>query len=399
MKVYQVNSVCGFGSTGRIALEIAGTLAATGQQCRIGYGRGHCDDPRTFCFEKSWEVKAHGLLSRLTDRQGFYSAAATRRLIRDIRAYAPDVIHLHNLHGYYLHLPTLFSFLRNYGVPVVWTLHDCWAFTGHCAHYDHAGCDKWKTGCFACPQKGQYPASRLLDNSRKNYADKKKLFSGIPNLTVVTPSHWLAEQVSHSFLQEYPIVPIYNGIDLEVFHPGEGDIRGKYGLDGREIVLGVANAWDERKGLSDFIALEPMLSPEYQLVLVGLTAEQKRTLPKQITGILRTDSVAELAQLYSAAEVYVNLSVEETMGLTTVEAMACGTPVVTYDRTAVPEVVDPACGQVVCAGKIADVADAIAKTDKQSVSDLCVVAAAKFDKRKKYQEYLFLYEKQKGNGT
>lgn len=396
MKVYQVNSVCGFGSTGRIALEIADTLSAAGHECRIGYGRGQCADVRSFCFEKPWEVNAHALISRMTDRQGFYSAGATRRLIRDITAYAPDIIHLHNLHGYYLHLPTLFSFLRTYGAPVVWTLHDCWAFTGHCAYYDHAGCSKWQTGCSSCPQKGQYPASRLLDNSKKNYHDKKSLFTGIPDLTIVTPSHWLADQVSRSFLQEYPIVPIYNGIDLDVFRPGEGNIREKYGLDSRKIVLGVANAWDERKGLSDFLALEPLLPRNFQLVLVGLQPEQLSKLPKQITGILRTDSVAELAQLYSAAEVYVNLSVEETMGLTTVEAMACGTPVVTYDRTAVPEVVDPACGRVVHAGKITDVADAIAKTDKQSVSGLCIAAAAKFDKREKYQEYLFLYQKQKG---
>lgn len=389
MKVYQINSVCGFGSTGRIALDIADTLAANGDECRIGYGRGNCADSRAFRFESDFEIKLHGSISRLTDRQGFYSTAATKRLIADIQQYDPDIIHLHNIHGYYLNADILFRFLRNYNRPVVWTLHDCWAFTGHCAYYSFAGCNRWKDGCHHCPQKKSYPASLLMDRSARNYQQKEKLFSSLPNLTIVTPSDWLRGQVSKSFLHRYPSVTIYNGIDLNVFTPKKADILEKYDLTDKKIVLGVANVWEPRKGLQDLTALSLLLPDEYQVVVVGLNGAQIEQLPKNMIGIQRTETAEELAQIYSAAHVYVNTSYEETMGLTTVEALACGTGVVVYDQTAVPEVITNECGAVVPAGDISKLKDAVCNA--AFLETACIEQSKNFEKNAQYSKYIALY--------
>lgn len=392
MRIFQVNSVCGTGSTGRIALDLKRFAEQNGHECQIAYGRGFCNEPGCIKIANQPEFYLHTALSRITDRQGFYSKAATRRLIRAIQAFLPDVIHLHNIHGYYLNLPLLFNFLKAYEKPVVWTLHDCWAFTGHCAYYSYAGCDKWKTACQNCPQKGEYPASKLLDRSAKNFAQKKQLFTALKNLTLATPSAWLAEQVKYSFLNKYPVQVLPNGIDLKAFKPTTGNFVKPLGLNGQKIVLGVANIWEPRKGLPDFLKLASLLPDEYRVVLVGLSAEQCRTLPKNIVGLTRTDNIQQLAELYTAAAVYVNFSVEETMGLTTVEAMACGTPVVTYDQTAVPEVVDSNCGKVVPAGNIEEACRAVEMYSAQDLSTVCIEKAAQFEKELKYSEYLKLYQ-------
>lgn len=394
MKVYQINSVCGYGSTGKIVLDLADALQANGDECRIAYGRGLCQDPRAFRFATDLGVKLHGVLSRITDRQGFYSDSATRRLIADIKAYAPDVIHLHNLHGYYLNVQTLFQFLKRYRKPIVWTLHDCWAFTGHCAYYSFAGCNRWKEGCHHCPQRKAYPSSLLLDQSLKNYRQKKELFASVADMTIITPSFWLQEQVKHSFLGHCQVETIYNGINLDIFSPDEGNVREKYSFGNKKIVLGVANIWEPRKGLQDLLSLSKRLPGEYQLVLVGLSDEQIAHLPGNVIGISRTQSTAELAQLYSAAHVYVNTSYEETMGLTTVEALACGTSVVVYDQTAVPEIVSAECGTVVAAGDIDQLCKAICSASFQA--DACIAHSKQFEKKQQYAKYVTLYHKVSG---
>lgn len=394
MKVYQINSVCGFGSTGRIALDLANALQANGDSCRIGYGRGTCDDPRAFRFASDLDVKLHGVLSRVTDRHGFYSKAATMRLIADIEAYAPDVIHLHNLHGYYLNISTLFGFLKEYGRPVVWTLHDCWSFTGHCAHFDYIKCDKWLTGCEKCPQKRRYPASVIADNSRRNYTDKKRLFTSILNLTLVTPSVWLSQLVKQSYLQNANIHCIPNGIDLSVFHPVASDVKTRLGIENRKIVLGVASVWDDRKGLDDFVALSGILPEDYQIVLVGLTQQQKALLPENILGILRTGSARELAELYSAADMFVNPTYEDTFPTTNLEALACGTPVITYRSGGSPEAIAHDCGHVI--DKQADLSQNVQQL-KDAICNLsaarriCAEQGAKYDKEQQFMQYISLY--------
>ena len=392
MRVLQLNSTCGVGSTGKIAVDIYKALENQGDECLIAYGRGNAPKGvRSYKIGSDFSVKLHGILSRLTDRHGFYSYFPTKRLVNQIKKYNPDIIHLHNIHGYYLNLPVLFKYLSKAEIPVVWTLHDCWAFTGHCAYFSFADCNRWKDGCYSCPQKKSYPTSILADNSRLNYKNKNKLFGSIKNLYLVTPSYWLEGLVKESFLKNHPVTTIYNGIDLSVFKPTKGDLRKHYGLENKKIILGVANIWEERKGLKDFYRLNQMLSDDYNIVLVGLSKEQKATLPEGIIGITRTESVEQLAEIYSAADVYFNASVEETMGLTTVEAMACGTPVVVYNATAIGEVVDEKSGVVVEAGDVSAAYNAILNLSLSSKD--CLKRAEDFEKNKQYQCYLDLYKR------
>ena len=341
MKYLFINSVAGFGSTGRIAADQCRELTAQGHRCVLAYGRNKvgCDDIDTVRIGSSLEIAAHVARNRLLDDQGFGSRRGTRKFLDWIREYDPDVIWLHNLHGYYLNVGMLFAYLRVCGKRILWTLHDCWSFTGHCAYFDFAGCQAWKTGCRDCPQKGAYPKSSLLDGSRRNYERKKALFTGIPDLTLVVPSHWLEKRVRESFLKEYPVRVVYNTVNREVFRPTPGGFRSRYGLEGKKMILGVASVWDERKGLGDFLELRKLLDSRYAIVLVGLNRNQIRGLPNGILGLPRTDSVRDLAEIYTAADVHVNPSTEETFGMTTLEARCCGTEAVVYRDTACEEIV------------------------------------------------------------
>ena len=342
MKYLFINSVAGFGSTGRIAAETCRELMGQGHECVLAFGRNkaNCEDVPTVQIGTAWDYRLHGVRGRLLDDHGFGSKAATRRFLDWVREYDPDVIWLHNIHGYYIHIGLLFDYLRGCGKKIFWTLHDCWSFTGHCAYFDFAGCDKWKTGCHHCPQKHTYPQSLLLDNSRRNYERKKLLFTGIPDLTLTVPSHWLESRVKQSFLGEYPVQVDYNKIDRTVFKPTPGDFREKYGLEKKTILLGVASVWEERKGLKDFLALSSMLDDRYRIVLIGLSEEQRKNLPQNILGLPRTNSLEELAQAYTAADLFVNPSVEETFGMTAMEARCCGTEAIVYKDTACEEIVN-----------------------------------------------------------
>lgn len=340
MKYLFINVVAGFGSTGRIVGDTCRELMAQGNECTLAFGRkqaGYNDVP-TVRIGSDWDCRLHGIQSRLLDDQGFGSRRATRRFLHWVERYDPDVIWLHNLHGYYINLEELFGYLRTCGKQILWTLHDCWSFTGHCAYFEMAGCDKWKQGCHHCPQKGTYPKSILLDGSKRNYEKKKALFTGIPNLTLIVPSQWLQRRVKESFLREYPVEVRYNEVNRAVFKPTPGDFREKHGLTGKKILLGVASVWEERKGLGDLIALSRQLDDTYKIVLVGLTQKQIKSLPEKILGLPRTNSPQELAEIYTAADVFLNPSREETFGMTTLEASCCGTPAIVYRDTACEEI-------------------------------------------------------------
>ena len=395
MKIYQINVVCGQGSTGHIVLELADLIERQGGNCRVAYGRGNVPiGINSFKMSNNFDILWHVLMTRLTDRHGLFSKKATRRLLADIQKYNPDIIHLHNIHGYYLNYKILFKFLKSYGKPVVWTLHDCWAFTGHCSYFDFVRCDKWKTGCKECKLTGKYPKSLFWDASKQNYYHKKTSFTQIKNFYIVTPSLWLANKVQESFLNYYPVKVIYNGIDTKLFFPKENsEFRRKYGIENKKIILGVANVWSERKGLRDFIELQKILSDDYLIVLVGIGEKQKKMLPEErVLSISRTDSIEELIDIYSAADVYFNASVEETMGMTTVEALACGLPVVVYNRTAVPEIVEPNAGIVLEPGNIKEVKKAIEQLIAKPKIDYHKFAL-KYEKNKQYSKYLELYRK------
>lgn len=393
MKIYQVNVVCSVGSTGRIAADISQYVEQKGDQCRIAYGRGTAEDGiDAIRIETKYGSIFHAVMTRLTDRHGLYSKHATRRLIEDMRQYEPDIIHLHNIHGYYLNYELLFAFLKEYNKPVVWSLHDCWAFTGHCAHFDAVGCDKWKIGCENCCQTREYPTSWFRDASAENYVRKQQAFCGVEKLQIITVSDWLKRMVQSSYLSGYQVRTIYNGIDLQVMKPCYTKLRNIYQLEDKKVILGVASVWNEKKGLGIFRELANRLPGNCQIVMIGVSDKQKRELPENI---LCLDKVGytELAEWYSTADIYVNGSVEETMGLTTVEAMACGTPVVVQNATAVPEVVGEGCGIVVEKGDIEGITAAIHRISKTpEISARCREHAERYEKSGQYEQYYRLYQ-------
>lgn len=334
MKVLLINSVCGIRSTGRICTDIAEMLEKQGHECKIAYGRETVPQKyQKFAVKIGNEinVKIHALQSRFFDNSGFGSKITTLKFIEWVKEYDPDVIHLHNLHGYYLNIEILFSYLKTCGKKIIWTLHDCWSFTGHCAYFDFVDCKKWRKGCFDCPEKKAYPSSLILDRSNKNFFKKKNIFTNIPNMTVVTPSNWLKGLVKQSFLQDYPIKVINNGVDTSIFKATKTKILEKYGLVNKRIILGVASVWDRRKGLDYFIQLSKFLDDTFAIVVIGLNEAQIKELPNNILGIKRTESETELAQWYSAADIYINPTLEDNYPTTNLEAISCGTPVITFN--------------------------------------------------------------------
>lgn len=333
MKYLFINSVAGYGSTGKIVEDKCKELVKAGHQCVLAYGRQkvNCNDIDTYKIGNSFDYKMHGLYTRICDRHGFGSKYATIKFLEWVNEYDPDVIWLHNIHGYYINIEILFNYLKKMDKKVYWTLHDCWSFTGHCAYFTYVNCEKWRKGCYNCIQKVTYPKSILIDHSRQNYERKKKLFCGVKNMRLFTPSQWLAGLVKESYLKEYSVKVVRNQIDTNLFKPTFGNFREKYGLQNNIIILGVANKWDERKGLKDYIKLAFMLSKKYKIVLVGLDKNQIRKLPSTILGLPKTETAKQLAEIYTTADVFVNCTYEENYPTVNLEAQACGTPVITYD--------------------------------------------------------------------
>lgn len=342
MKVLQINSVCGIRSTGRICTDIAKDLEQQGHQVKIAYGRmeqvPQWAKKYAVRIGSDLDAKLHAVGTRLLDKHGFFSKKATKQFLQWAEEYDPDLLWLHNIHGYYINIEMLFAWIKSRpNMQVKWTLHDCWAFTGHCSHFDFIKCEKWKTGCHSCSQKKGYPASLCKDNSKENYLRKKTAFTGVKNMTLITPSQWLADLVKQSFLKEYPVEVRNNQIDLDVFKPTVGTFREKHGLENTKIILGVASAWGNRKGLQDFYKLSQQLAGEAKIVLVGLDPKQMESLPASILGIRRTNNVQELAEIYTTADLFFNPTYEDNYPTVNLEAQACGTKVITYDTGGAPE--------------------------------------------------------------
>ena len=394
MKILMINIVCGIRSTGRICTDLACELEIQGHEVKIAYGRYEVPDKfQKFAVKigSDFDVKLHALKARLFDSCGFGSKNATKKFIAWVKNFNPDVIHLHNIHGYYINIEILFDYLRTCGKKIIWTLHDCWAFTGHTAYCEALNCEKWRTGCGSCPGLKNYPKS-FIDRSAENWHKKKNLFQNIPNMTIITPSNWLAGLVKKSFLSDYPVKVINNGIDTSKFFNIKSDFRKTYGLENKFLLLGVATAWDEMKGLNDYIKLSEKLSDDYKVVLVGLTPEQIAKLPKNILAIERTNNINELAKIYSAADLYVNLSYSESFGLTNLEALACGTPVLAYDSGGNSE--SALNGIIIPRGNILKAAEEIKKffTVHKNNKPEIFFNREEFDKKKTLDEYLKFYD-------
>lgn len=342
MRVLIINVVCGIRSTGRICTDLAAELEKQGHEVKIAYGRETVPEQ----FQKyavrignSITEKVYALSCRLFDNDGFSAKGQTKQFLKWVDEYNPEMLWLHNLHGYYINVEMLFDWIKSRpNMEVKWTLHDCWAFTGHCPYFSMVGCEKWQTYCKNCPQKRDYPGSFIFDNSSRNYTKKKSLFNGVANMEIVTPSNWLAGLVKKSFLKNYAINVVYNRIDENVFKPTSSDFRERFNLDNKIIVLGVASVWSKRKGLDDFIELSKLLDEHYMIVLVGLDKYTSSKLGDNILAIGRTNSKRDLAAIYTAADYFFNPSKEETFGLTTLEAISCGTKSIVYQGTACEEI-------------------------------------------------------------
>lgn len=334
------------GSTGGIMMKEHRELLSAGKESYAFWGRGReAEKSNEMKFASDAEVKLDVLQTRIDGKAGFHSKNATKRLLSRLDEIKPDVVHLHNLHGYYVNIEMLFNWLANHNCKVEWTLHDCWSFTGHCAYFTYAKCAQWKEHCAysrPCSQLNTYPKTFSKSSCSWNYEEKNHLFNLVPaeRMKLITPSQWLADLVGESFLKDFPVEVRHNTIDTDVFKPIPSDFRERYGIGDRFMILGVASPWTERKGLSDFVRLAGQLdSDKYVIVLVGLSEKQVEELPKGIVGLTRTESREELAGIYSTADVFFNPTTEDNFPTVNLEAEACGTSVVTYDTGGCSETV------------------------------------------------------------
>lgn len=404
MKIVQINTVCGSGSTGKIAVDLYHLAEQAGYNPFIAYGRGSApSDIRNFKVGNTLDFGLHVLKNFFMGKSGFGSVAVTRRFLKWLDNIKPDILHLHNLHGFYIHVEMLFEYIKLHNIPVVWTLHDCWPLTGQCAHFDYANCSKWKTACHHCPiYRSDYPYSLFHDNSRRNYISKKASFTGVQNMIIVTPSNWLAKIVRSSYLKEYTVNVIPNGINMEIFHPDTNHASNfiqdtAHVSSASRIILGVANVWTKRKGLDFFLQLSDMLDNPYHVVLIGLSKKQQSDIQlkygHRITAITRTANQSELAFWYQRAYAYVNPTMEDNFPTTNLEALACGTPVITFNTGGSPECVTDKCGIVVEKGNIRKLKEAILSLNQitEITSATCREQALKFDKNIRFKEYITIY--------
>lgn len=407
-KLLQINPVIKENtSTGRIMRELSELAKACGWESYAAFSGGR-DKARNTSFQPlpvggKLSVIIHAIATRVFDAHGLASWCATKRFIKKIKQIKPDIIHIHNIHGYFLNYKILFKYLKESKIPVVWSIHDCWLFTGHCYSFQAVGCEKWKSGCGECPQKRAFPASYLFDRSAKNYRDKKEAFTTLSNITFVAISKWMRNELKSSFLSSKQIEVIHNGIDLELFKPSENqNIKEVYGFGNRHVILGIASIWLKEKGFDDFIKLSEKLSDNEVIVMVGrMTAQQKQALPQKIITIPRTSDAEQLAQIYSCATAVVNATWQDNYPTINLEAIACGTPVITYKTGGSVESISPKehTGHIVERGDIDGIVKALREIetiDRGFIRDCCRDHAIKnFGKRERYMEYIELYNKLK----
>lgn len=405
-RIVQINPVLRTStSTGRIMQEIGALAQSEGWSNWCAYGKGRdglrpCTTPVIPVGGKV-STALHGVLTRAFDRHGLGSTLATRQFVKQLREIDPDIIHIHNIHGYFLNYPVFFNYLRESRVKVIWTVHDCWLYTGHCYYYSFIGCNRWQNGCGNCPQRGQFPRSLVIDRSRQNFIDKRKYFTSVPKdrMVIVPVSEWMRGEMSHSFLKDYPFQVIHNGIDTATFRPYESDaeVREKLSIaPDKKIILGLASIWSPEKGLNDFIRMADVVRQDEQIVLVGVDDRTAAKLPESIKHIRRTENIDMLAKLYSAATAFVNPTYQDNYPTVNLEAISCGTPVVTYRTGGSIESITPETGRIIPQGDVEGLLTAvreIASLGKDRFTSKCrEYALANFRKEDRYQDYLRLYE-------
>ena len=392
MKIVQFNITCGVGSTGKICLAVSRLLNERGVENYILFSEENSDYEYGIKYADRLEIKLEALKSRVFGNYGFNSKALTKKLISKLDEIQPDIVHLHNLHGHGCNLPMLFNYFKEKQIKLYWTFHDCWAFTGYCPHFDMVGCDKWQIQCGECVQKGAY--SFFFDKSAKLYEKKKDLFTGL-DLTIITPSEWLRSQVKKSFLKDYEVKVINNGIDLDVFRPRESDFRKNHGLTDEFLILGVAFNWDERKGIDVFSELASTLPSDCRLILVGTDDNTRKLLPDNVITIDRTENQTQLAEIYTACDLFVNATREDTFPTVNIESLACGTPVLTFDTGGSAEIIDSTCGMAVKKNDTEALINAVTyiKGNNPFTKEACMKRASAYSKEDKFREYTEIYFK------
>lgn len=400
MRIVQINMLHN-GSTGKIMLNIADSARKQGHEVWtfspiVHYMHSQMETPQIDgheYFGNRQENMIHRIIDRLLSLNGMFSILGTKLLLKKLDRIKPDIIHLHNLHNLTIDLRSLFGYIKKNKIKTVWTLHDCWPLTGRCTHYELAKCEKWKTGCGNCPQIKEYPPA-YIDLTGLMWKLKRSWFTPIETMVITPPSQWLADQVRQSYLKNYPIKVIRNGIDLSIFKPTESDFRSKYDCKNKKIILGVAFDWDKRKGLDVFIELGQRLPDDYQIVLVGADEKVEKQLPDCFIPIQRTQNQQELAGLYSVADVFVNPTRADTFPTVNIEALACGTPVVTFDVGGSSEMLNETCGVAVPCDDITAMENAIRMMVERKLCSRaeCIKQAEKYNQSEKFAEYVRLYE-------
>lgn len=394
MKILTLNTTP-YGSVARIAIETAELADKEGIENRLAFGYSSHPLKSKYIAYKTGSFLTSAIdlaLGRITGLMGVFSYHNTKKFVKEIEYFNPDIVHLHNLHGF-INIGLVLDYIKKHNKPVIWTFHDCWSFTGHCAHFDYIKCEKWKTECNNCPLYRDFPKA-YVDNSRKMFSLKKKWFLGMSNVTLVSPSEWLASKLRDSFLSEYSIKVINNGINLEVFNIHKSDFKIKYNIENKFVLLGVAFGWGPKKGLDAFIELANRLPEDYQIVLVGTNDESDKLLPPNIISIHATQNQQELSDIYAASDLFVNLTREDTFPTVNIEAIACGTPIVTFDTGGSPEIIDETCGMVVEQDNVDELIECIEYIRKNEpfTRETCRKRAEKYNKDQKFKEYIDLYK-------
>lgn len=386
-KVLQINITANWGSTGKISEQIGLAAMNRGWVSYIAYGRwSNPSKSHLIKVGSKLDTYYHYGVQRIFDNEGLCSTGATKKLIEQIQLIRPDVIHLHNIHDHYINYKVLFGYLNKSDIKVVWTFHDCWAFTGHCMHFVTVNCNRWKTGCHDCLMRGKYPKT-IFDRSSHNWKTKREIFTSNKNLTIIACSDWLADYVRESFFCNNNVITIHNGVDIKTFR-SSADKSGNFN------VIAVSSVWHRDKGLYDIYKLRTMLSDDIGITIVGLQPSQLKDLPKGIHGITRTQNVQELVDLYSNANVLINPTYADNFPTVNLEALACGTPVITYKTGGSPEAIDSKTGIVVNQGDVVALANAILYTRANPFDgkECRKRAELYFDKDKCFEEYINLYE-------
>lgn len=395
MKIVSIN-LGKYGSTGKIMIGISHAAEKKGHQCYQAYPASPINfvrESNDILISSFFDRRVSAKLAYFTGYNGCFAILATKRLLDKLDKIEPDILHFHNLHNSYINLPMLFNYVKKKKIKVIWTLHDCWSFTGQCPHFTIKKCDKWKTGCHDCPQINVYPAT-IVDRTEFMWKKKREWFSGVENLTIITPSKWLAGLVKQSYLKDYPIKVINNGIDLNIFKPMKSNFREKYHISEKYILLGVAFDWGYSKGLDIFKKLAETLDEHFKIVLVGTNESIDKQLPDNIISIHRTNNQKELAKIYAAADLYVNPTREDNYPTVNMEAIACGTPMITFKTGGSIEALDNTCGCIVDCDDTVTLRKKIIEIceNKTFSRDDCLERAKAFDENELFMKYVDLFE-------